>query len=88
MQTLAKLERSYIIAFNMIEGIGGRRLAALLEHFGGLERAWHASYRTSEYPQHGEENRPASSWRRKLVDPIREERWSKQVRWKDRNGGG
>lgn len=77
MQTLAKLERSYIIAFNMIQGIGGRRLAALLEHFGSLERAWHASYQELvQIPGMGRKTAQQVVEQRKLVDPIREERWA------------
>ncbi|HHT91130.1 MAG TPA: DNA-protecting protein DprA, partial [Firmicutes bacterium] len=34
--------RQYLIAFNMIPGIGGRRLLAIHDHFGSLERAWQA----------------------------------------------
>ena len=34
--------RQYLIAFNMVQGIGGRRLLALEQHFGSLAEAWHA----------------------------------------------
>ncbi len=34
--------RQYLIAFNMVSGIGGRRLVAIEEHFVSLETAWHA----------------------------------------------
>lgn len=34
--------RQYLVAFNMVPGIGGRRLMALHEHFGSLATAWHA----------------------------------------------
>lgn len=35
--------RQYLIALNMVPGIGGRRLQALQMHFGSLERAWSAT---------------------------------------------
>jgi DNA processing protein len=35
--------RKYWLGFNLIKGIGPARLRALREHFGDLERAWHAS---------------------------------------------
>jgi DNA processing protein len=38
-------ERSdrYWVGFNMVRGIGPTRMRALLDHFGDVERAWHAS---------------------------------------------
>lgn len=36
--------RQYYIAFNMVRGIGGRRLMAIEEHFGSLDGAWHATH--------------------------------------------
>jgi DNA processing protein len=33
----------YWIGFNQVQGIGATRLRALLDHFGDLERAWHAT---------------------------------------------
>ncbi len=35
--------KGYWVAFNRVHGIGAVRFAALLEHFGDLERAWEAS---------------------------------------------
>lgn len=35
--------KRYWVAFNRVHGIGAVRFAALLEHFGDLERAWSAS---------------------------------------------
>jgi len=35
--------KRYWVAFNRVHGIGAVRFAALLEHFGDLERAWEAS---------------------------------------------
>lgn len=35
--------RQYLIAFNMVPSIGGRRLIAMKTHFGALDKAWHAS---------------------------------------------
>ena len=35
--------RQYLIAFNMVPGIGGRRLVSIKNHFGSLEEAWNAS---------------------------------------------
>lgn len=37
--------RQYLIAFNMVPGIGGRRLLALEGHFGSLAAAWQAPWR-------------------------------------------
>lgn len=36
--------RQYLIAFNMVPGIGGRRLLGLKNHFGSLDKAWHAPW--------------------------------------------
>jgi DNA processing protein len=33
----------YWIGFNRVNGIGAIRFKALLDHFGDLEAAWHAS---------------------------------------------
>ncbi len=35
-------ETKYYVGFNLVKGIGGARLRALLDHFGDLEAAWHA----------------------------------------------
>lgn len=35
--------KGFWIAFNKVSGIGANRLAALLQHFGSIERAWRAS---------------------------------------------
>ncbi len=35
-------DRQYLIAFNMVPGIGGIRLRALWRHFGSLRKAWRA----------------------------------------------
>ncbi len=37
--------RHYWLGFNNVKGIGPARVRALREHFGNLERAWHASER-------------------------------------------
>ena len=37
--------QDYLVAFNMVEGIGSRRLTALVAAFGSLEKAWHAPYK-------------------------------------------
>lgn len=34
--------RRYWIGFNLVKGIGAARLRLLLEHYGGIEAAWHA----------------------------------------------
>ncbi len=36
-------EKRYWIAWNLVRGVGPKRFAALLAHFGGAEAAWHAS---------------------------------------------
>lgn len=36
--------REYLIAFNMVNGIGEIRLQTLVTHLGALEKAWNASY--------------------------------------------
>ena len=33
----------YWVGFNIVSGVGPTRLRALLDHFGDIERAWHAS---------------------------------------------
>ncbi len=35
--------RKYWVGFNLVKGIGAARLRALLNHFGEIEQAWHAS---------------------------------------------
>ncbi|HVB65478.1 MAG TPA: DNA-processing protein DprA [Nitrolancea sp.] len=36
-------ETPYWLGFHLVPGIGATRLARLIEHFGSLERAWHAT---------------------------------------------
>lgn len=36
-------DRSYWLGFHLVPGIGATRLAALIEYFGGIAEAWHAS---------------------------------------------
>ena len=71
--------RQYLIAFNMVPGIGGRRLLALEQHFGSLELAWKASaeelMRVSGFG-----SKLANSFLevRSSISPRTEEEWAKQ----------
>lgn len=56
------MSTAYWVAFNLTPGIGPMRQRALLEHFGSLERAWHASV---------EELRQAGLDRRSLESLVR-----------------
>ena len=38
-----KQNERYWVGFNVVRGIGPTRLRALLDYFGDVERAWHAS---------------------------------------------
>lgn len=38
-----KRNERYWVGFNVVRGIGPTRLRALLDAFGDVERAWHAS---------------------------------------------
>lgn len=51
--------RHYWLAFNSVKGIGPIRLRTLRQHFGDLERAWHAS--ESELKQAGLDRRSRAS---------------------------
>ena len=69
--------RHYLIAFNMVPGIGGRRLLALQDHFGSLALAWHA-------PQHilaqvkgiGPKTAERFCALRSSLSPVEEEVWA------------
>lgn len=70
-------ERQYLVAFNMVPGIGGRRLMSLKAHFGSLASAWHAS------PEHLAQVRgigPKTAQRfcaiRPSLSPLKEEAWA------------
>jgi DNA processing protein len=50
---------AYWVGFNMVRGIGPTRLRALLDHFGDIQRAWHAP--ESELRQVGLDRRSTSN---------------------------
>ena len=76
---LGKLDRLYIIAFNMVQGIGGLRLRALAEHFGGLDKAWEANLKDlRQTPGIGEKIAQQLLTQREKVDPVREEEWARK----------
>lgn len=73
----AKSKRSYLIAFNMISGIGGKRMASLANYFGSLEAAWNADFRSlAETPGIGKTTARNIVEQRCKVDPVREEQWA------------
>lgn len=76
---MGKLDRLYIIAFNMVQGIGGLRLRALAEHFGGLDKAWEANLKDlRQTPGIGEKIAQQLLTQREKVDPVREEEWARK----------
>ncbi|NLM69817.1 MAG: DNA-protecting protein DprA [Firmicutes bacterium] len=83
--------REYLIAFNMVEGFGLRRLNALISTFGSLERAWHSTLEElMQVPGLGPKLATKLIEKRELVDPIREIAWAEQnqaqiVTWYDRD---
>ncbi len=71
--------RQYLIAFNMVSGIGGRRLQAIERHFGTLEEGWHAS-KEDLVKVEGIGSKTAQSFcaMRPLLSPLEEEVWAKR----------
>ncbi|MDI9418581.1 MAG: DNA-processing protein DprA [Bacillota bacterium] len=69
--------QDYLVAFNMVEGIGSRRLTALVAAFGSLEKAWHAPYK--ELIQVGGIGTKLAGQfvdQRGHIDPIQERKWA------------
>ena len=72
--------RQYLIGFNMVPGIGGRRLLALEEHFGCLAAAWHASRRAlAEVRGIGPKIAEQFCAVRSKLSPIGEEEWAAKL---------
>jgi len=79
LQALRAQKREYLIAFNMIRGVGPRRMAALVEAFGSLDRAWRAGLaQLTATPGIGAGIAGAIVEQRGRIDPLREEQWARQ----------
>lgn len=71
------LSRDFLIAFNMIHGIGPWRIGSLVRTFGSLEKAWSASYKELlETPGIGPNVAQKIVSQRTKVDPVKEEEWA------------
>lgn len=71
--------RQYLIAFNMVPGIGGRRLMELERCFGSLETAWQASPdELMQVPGIGPQLAQGLCTLRPAISPQAEEAWAKQ----------
>ena len=69
--------RQYLIAFNMIPGIGGRRLAAVHDHFGSLSLAWQArEHELIEVEGVGPKTAATFCALRQSLSPKAEEGWA------------
>ncbi|HOB39775.1 MAG: DNA-processing protein DprA [Limnochordia bacterium] len=69
--------RQYLIAFNMVPGIGGRRLLALEGHFGSLAAAWQAPLEAlAAVPGLGPKTADQLYAARRGTCPRREEEWA------------
>lgn len=76
---MKRSSRDYYIAFNMIQGIGGRRMLALEKQFGTLDKAWHASYKELlATPGLGEKTVQSVCTQRRKVCPVKEMEWAKK----------
>ncbi|NLJ80628.1 MAG: DNA-protecting protein DprA [Firmicutes bacterium] len=72
--------RQYLIAFNMISGIGGRRLLALQKSFGSLGAAWRASRQALlKVPGIGTKLAANICGQRSSICPYQEERWAQSL---------
>jgi len=86
---LQKCSREYLIAFNMVEGFGPRRLKALISHFGTLEKAWSSSYlELIKVPGLGPKLAAQLVESRNHIDPAQETAWARKhaariVTWDD-----
>lgn len=71
--------QDYLVAFNMLDGIGPKRLAALVAFLGSLENAWHATYsELVQVPGIGPRLAQQIIDQRRLVDPLEERKWAEQ----------
>lgn len=69
--------QDYLIGFNMVEGIGEKRLAMLLTHFGSLEQAWHSPYQELvKVPGFGPKLTSNFIRNRSRIDPGQEREWA------------
>ncbi len=69
--------REFLIAFNMVNGIGPRRIAALVKMFGNLEKAWVAPYaELLKTPGIGPGLAQKIVEQRRQIDPVKEENWA------------
>lgn len=69
--------RQYFIAFNMVPGIGGRRLQALEKFFGSLANAWHApKEELLKIRGIGPKTLEGFARVKASICPIREEKWA------------
>ncbi len=67
--------RDYLIAFNMMSGIGQRRLASLEEAFGTLETAWNCSKQDLlSVPGFGDSLVATVTRQRQQIDPLQEQK--------------
>ncbi|WP_461363037.1 DNA-processing protein DprA [Candidatus Darwinibacter acetoxidans] len=72
--------RHYLIALNMVSGIGGRRLIALQEHFGSLAAAWHAPFSAlAEVKGMGPNTAQRFCEERLEICPLEEEKWAARL---------
>lgn len=72
--------RHYLIAFNMVSGIGGRRLAALRSHFGSWEEAWQAPAQAlAQVPGIGPKTAERFCALRPRLCPFEEEEWARSL---------
>ncbi|NMB20427.1 MAG: DNA-protecting protein DprA [Firmicutes bacterium] len=70
-------QRQYLIAFNMVPSIGGRRLLSIKEHFGSLEEAWHAPIKElTNVEGIGPKIAERFCTIRPTISPEREEKWA------------
>lgn len=73
-------DRQYLIAFNMIPGIGGIRLRALCQHFGSLREAWRAPTKMlNQITGIGPKTASAVAAARREVCPNAEEDWTRNL---------
>ncbi len=73
-------DRQYLIAFNMVPGIGGIRLRALWRHFGSLKGAWEAApHLLRRIAGIGPKTARAVEKARHEVCPETEEAWARSL---------
>ncbi|HHY10887.1 MAG TPA: DNA-protecting protein DprA [Firmicutes bacterium] len=76
---MKRSSREYLIAFNMVSGIGGRRLFSLKKHFGSLEKAWRAPLPALlKVPGIGRKTAAHFCKTRGKICPTAEEAWAKR----------